>query len=333
MATDIGDHDVSTQVNPQQKDGRLGSEGADLRATADVRQLMKATVLSLSSMAMLFDIRKNASKIGKIYSTLTLIGLVGDFGWKLMKSMEMDLFLGMQYNIWTGQAILHFVVFYTSSIRANGVCSFFDLWQEYRDKYNIGSGSVKIRSNICAAVSWILTILCAGFTGYQAFGFLPDHIDIANLIPIIITWVGGFYHIFAWMSSCTFTLLVANLLAEENHLLYKEIQEAIEGAPHMFNQRIGDIRRRHWELCQVIGKADDIISAHVGISFLASVALCCLGLYIIIWNKAHDGNATLVVIQCIWFLVAITKLTSDCVAGVILNDSVRTVYISIESYS
>ena len=329
MSNGTGNQDTSMQVDPGQKGGRRGSERADIKSPADVRQLLKTTIVSLTFMSMMFGIGKNTgSKMGKflvIYSTLVLIALVGDFGWRLSKSNEMDLIVSMQGNIWTFQAIVHFIIFYTASIRPTGASTFFDKWQGYRNKYFTGSGSLKCQSNICTAVLWILTILSAIFTGYQAFsGFATGDIDVPKLILIFISWSGAFYNIFAWIASSGFLFLIANLLAKEYRPIYKEIQEAAEGGPHILNQRIGDIRRRHWELCKVVSKADDILCAHVGTSFLASLVLSCLGLYIMIWSKAHDG--TVVVIQGIWSLMALIKLTSDCVAGIILHDSVRTIY-------
>ena len=94
MSNGIGNQDTSMEVDPGHNGGRRGSERADIKSPADVRQLLKTTIVSLTFMSMMFGIGKNTgSKMGKfliIYSTLVLITVVGDFRWRLSKSNEMD---------------------------------------------------------------------------------------------------------------------------------------------------------------------------------------------------------------------------------------------------
>ena len=62
---------------------------------------------------------------------------------------------------------------------------------------------------------------------------------------------------------------MASLLADECKLIYKQIQQACKESPYLLNQRIGDLRRRHWDLMQVVRKADDVFCAQMGVSVVA----------------------------------------------------------------
>ena len=327
---DIACIEPSTTGHRDQGGDRRDSGQKHTATTNDVRQLLKTTILSLSSMAMMLGNRgKSAPITGKallFYSTTVLVFLVSTFGWNLAMELEMDLLLNIQVYIWTVQTFGHFLIFYTDSIRANGTYKFLDTWQVYRQKYSCGPGSLKCKSNVCAGMIWLLVVL-GTFLTWREDLVRGIGANMPTYMYLVITLLPYVYHLSACVSSSIFMLLVSELLADEYQQIYKEIPDMSEGDLCPYTLRIGHVRRRHWELSQLVRKADGIFCAHMGLSVVASLAMSCLTLYNIIWNRAIYDNSTQVGTNIVWFVLALAKLTSDCVAGIILNDAVCARYV------
>ena len=331
---DVRGHGPSIRVNMEQTDGRRLSERPGTRTNTDVRLLVETTTMSLTSMALMSktsdDTKSFRGKVFHVYSSMILLVLLGFFAWDLSMNIDMYILASIQITIWKLQGIAHFAIFYAVSFRSNCMSNFFKTWQLYRNKYYIKPGAIKYKSNICALMILICTILSAAFHGYTTFmNMKPTETDIFYFTFSIISFVLGNYSIFAWIASSGFMMLLANLLAEEYRQIHKDMEEVSRQGQHLLNQRIGDIRRRHWELTQVVGKANDIFCAHLGLSFVASLVLSCVGLYIIIWVRTPQTSVTLEVIRVLKVLTALAKLTSDCMAGIILNNSVSISHATI----
>ena len=321
----VGGPRSSPRVRVEQNDRTRNSQTR--ASTADIRLLMKNTIKTLSSMALMSGIRSNARSrqrtLFQLYSTLTLVALLGFFAWNLITNYDINILTAIRLNIWTVQGIGHFAIFYVVSYRYDGITKCLEMWQAYRDKYYIAPGSIKLKSNTCATLIVITSTSSAIFNGYYAL-LIATRGDTAtgNLVAPVLNWLVGLYRIFAWYAASCFMMLIVNLLADEYQLIYKQAREVSEQDPQRLSQYIGDIRRRHWELSQVVGKADDTLCAHVCLSFLGSLAASCIGLYLIIWDNTHQGNGSLEAIRVIRVVLSLTKLTSDCIAGIILNDAV-----------
>ena len=152
------------------------------------------------------------------------------------------------------------------------------MWQAYRDKHGIETGSVKFKSNVCISVLVILLSLSISFTLYVSVVNFKVN-NMFSMISSTMNAIAGVYLISAWLVSSGFMLLIAKLLADEYHLIYRQIQETSEGTPHLLNQRFCDICRQYWELSKIIAKTDDIFCAHVGVSVLFSLGLSCIELH------------------------------------------------------
>ena len=324
---DVGGHGSATRGNPELHQGTRDSDRPETRKIPDVGLLLKTTSMSLAFMGLVFGDRpKSGSTKGKVllvYRTLLLFVLMAGSGWKV--SMESDIvnLLTPKYNVWTLQAIAHFAIFYAIGIRWGDACPFLEAWRKYRRMYRIESGSIKRKSKACACVIWLISIFTAIFNGYQTFpGFSMESLGI---FYFSLLFVVRFYLLFTCVASVTTMLLISSLLAQENQLIRKQILQTSQVASHLVNQHVGDTRKRHWELSQVVYKADDIFCAHLGLSSVASIVLTCLGIYTMIWDTGLHGNAALFVVECTWFLFALIKLTSDCVAAVKINDAVSSI--------
>ena len=324
---DVGGHGPATRCNPELHQVTRGSERPETRKIPDVGQLLKTTSMSLAFIGLVLGDRpKSGSTKGKVllvYRTLVMFVLLAGSGWRV--SMESDIvhLVTLKYNIWTLQAIAHFAIFYAISIRWCDACPFLEAWRKYRRMYRIESGLIKRKSKVCACVIWLISIFTAIFNGYQTFpGFPMESLD---MFYITLLFVVGFYLLFTCVASATAMLLISSLLAQEYQLIRQQILQTSQVASHLVNQHVGDTRKRHWELSQVVCKADDIFCAHLGLSSVASIVLTCLGIYTMIWDTRLHGNSAMSVVECTWFLFALIKLTSDCVAAVKINDAVSSI--------
>ena len=334
MSTTSNDNGGSLSVSKKgilkQNGGKRPLESPDTTSTVDIRLLLKTTIMTLSTMAMAFGIRNypglKKRKAFLVYSTVMLCVLLCGLGLRLYSSFEEGLVTAIALNVWAVQAIVHFAIFYVASVRPSGMSKFYEIWQAYRNKYTIKPGAARLKSHVCGIVVWLLTILSIYGNGHQIFAqwkTTDRYWETVFIIDLLLS----IYYSFAWIASCGFTMLIGSLLADEYKLINEEIR-ASQVSSCLLNQSIGNIRRRHWELSQIVGKADDILCAQLGLSIVASLIVCCLKLYVLIWSGAMHDDIPLVVIPFIWFLFAFLKLNCACIAGITLNDAVSMIEIS-----
>ena len=329
MATplDVGiDHGLPIRLVTERNVGRGVSDKAANRKTIDIRVLLKSMITTLSVMGMMFGSdnkdRSKKEKALQIYRTSTMLLSVAVCGWNF-SNINKNQLAAIPPIIWTMQATAHFGIFYAVSFNSSCFPRFLEMWQAYRDKYYVLPGSMKFKSTACASVIVILWCLYVAFKIYIFVdNFNRNDIDIYSVTLFSVKILTGLYYVFSWLASSGFMLLIAKLLADEYHLIYRQMQQICDEGSHLLNQRIGDIRRRHWELSKVVSKADDIFCVHMGLSVATLLALTCIGLYLIIWDTSIQGNRTLEIIRIANVLMGFTKLTSDCVAGVIIHDAV-----------
>ena len=334
MSTTLFDNDGGLSAS---KKGTLKQHGdirplqdPDTTASIDIRLLLNTTIMTLSTMAMAFGISNypgfKKRRAFLIYSTVMFCVLLCGLGLMLYTSFEEELVTAIESNVWAVQSVTHFAIFYVASVRPSGMSKFYEIWQAYRNMYSIKPGAARLKSHVCVIVVWLFTILSINFSGYLTFAHWKPT-DRYWQVFSIINFLISIYYSFAWIASSGFTMLIGSLLSDEYKLINEEIR-ASQVSSSLLNQSIGNIRRRHWELSQIVGKADDILCAHLGLNVVASLILSCLKLYILIWSGAVHGNIPPVVIQFAWFLFACLKLSCICIAGTILNDAVSIIYKS-----
>ena len=307
-------------------------------STPKIRRLFKSMVMSLSAAGLLFKIEKKLVNIpchkmiklngGFIYSTILLILVTLTVGRHMAFDFAKDLTGSLKSFVWDLQSLSHFIAFYATSA-SNTHSLFLDCWQAYRNKYNANAGSIYRKSNICASVVWLLTIACVVFNGIMAYQDYVDmfrdheiHDGLYPRIAAVINMILNAYTIFAWMTSSGYLILICNLLANEYHQMNTEIQQLFKDDLGAFYKSIAGFRKRHSELGNVVRKADDVFSFHIGLSIVASVILSCLGLYVLVWDKSIFGSQSSVGISFLWLLLCLCKMTLDCIAGIHLNDAV-----------
>ena len=305
----------------------------------EIRHLLKTTLNSLAIMGIYFNIRRGCSPCQSefrkhgctIYSTLVFL-LVStfvirhashDFGTCLMEWIIR--------SIWDIQSLGYFVIFYAMSVKSC-LPRLLDKWQTYRDTYAITPGSISRKSNVCASILWIFTSLNVVFDAYKTYDYYTTQtkteesgrISYAVILGVLKILCDA-YTFFAWTASSALVLLLCILLADEFESINKEIKHLIQDNREQFYKSIGDLRYRHWELCKVVQKVDDALAVHVGLSIFASLALSCLSLYLMIWDPIVSGNPMDAALTGIWMLFCLTKMTMDCVSGILINTAVSFV--------
>ena len=142
-------------------------------------------------------------------------------------------------------------------------------------------------------------------------GCLPE-----NIVLTLLAVTGTLYKNFAWVASTSYLILVSNLLANEFRLINDDMGRAHKNDREKFSKIVGDFRYRHWELCAIVSKANDLFCYHIGITLAGSSALLCMGIYTFIWSDDLKGNSTAAVISATWLCLNTAKITADCVAGI-----------------
>ena len=316
----------------------IPDEVSGQHSTPEIRRLLKSMVMSLSIACLFFKIEKRHVNIPChrtikrnscfIYSTIVLILVILTVGKHIASDFEKDLTGSLKSFVWDLQSLSHFIAFYAASA-SNTHSLFLDRWQSYHNKYNATAGSIYRKSNICASVVWLLTIACAVVNGIMTYDdyveLFRDHKIYDGLFPrtaAVVNMILNAYTIFAWMTSSAYLILICNILANEYRQMNTEMQQLYNDDLGAFYKSIAGFRKRHSELSNVVRKADDVFSFHLGLSIVASVILSCLGLYILVWDEKIFSSQSLVGISFLWLLLCLCKMTLDCIAGIHLNNAV-----------
>ena len=332
-------HNLQDGVAPRQKERVEITNNADPQPK--VHQLLRSMINSLALMGMYFHVRRRQGspcprmlrRYGCIiYSTLVML-FVSAFVLHVQHTRiggDTSLVNWIKRGVWDMHSLCHFVVFYAMSVK---LClpRLLDKWQRYREAYNTTAGSISRKSTICAVILWFLTTINVGGDAYMTYSSYvltttqedrsSTHLAFLVLVKVLV----DAYTVFAWLGSSILVLLVCILLVDEFESINKEIKALIKGKSEDFCKGISDIRCRHWELCAIVRKADDSLTVHVGLGIFASLALSCLSLYLIIWDPVVSGDSTMSAITAIWMLLALVKMTTDCVSGILINNAVSDV--------
>ena len=337
-----------TQVNGRGLQGCAASEREQTSAHTDdpdpqpkIHELLKSMMNSFTVMGMYFHVRRRRGssclpivrRYGCItYSTLVMLFVTANvlYVQHVRIGTETRLVNLIKRIVWDIHSLSHFVVFYALSMKSC-LPRFFDKWQGYREAYNIPTGSISRKSTICTVILWVLTtinVVSDAYMTYSRYVLTTTQEDRSIMylaFLVLVKVLVDAYTVFAWLASSILVLLVCILLVDEFELINKEIKALIKEKPEDFCKGISDLRCRHWELCSIVRKADDSLTVHVGLSIFASLALACLSLCLIIWDPVVSGDSTMSAITAIWMLLALVKMTTDCVSGILINNAVSDV--------
>ena len=227
----------------------------------------------------------------------------------------------LKYLIWDLQAAGHFFAFYLASVRAFQ-SQFHVVWQEYREKYDIASGTINRTANVCIGILWVIVFVLSVSTGLMMYQDYQNVTLYGWVIFKAIFSVIDIYQIFSWTAPSVCLFLICKLLADEFQLLDDEMRRLYTDDRKAFYKTVGDYRSRHWELSQIAQTADNIFCLHLGLSIIGSTIVSCFGLYILIWKADTFATTQEIVISAIWLCTDILKMTIDCKSGMHLNRKV-----------
>ena len=230
---------------------------------------------------------------------------------------------------WGLETLGHCIGFFIASLSYKRLPEFLAEWDKLRLQCVNNATSLKKQTDICTAVTWLLAGLNIAFCIYLTFG---THVQDLMLYPLsidddpstilamkIINVVVQSYLILAWITPSALLFMVAKFLAWEFSHSTAKIRELRDKCNTTCLERI---RKHHQKLCNLVDHADDIFSMQIAATFLGSLMLICLILYVLIHDETNDILTRC--IQIYWLTTAVCKILIDCISGARLNNAVST---------
>ena len=267
-----------------------------------------------------------------VYGFVVLLFLSGNvIRWCMIVSAEDQFNIQLIYKLIVVTGSLEFLInaigFFIASLSYNRLPEFLFEWDKLRSGCVKNTTSLKKETDICTGVMWLLTSLNAAFCGYLIFDFqlsdnvlypvMPDDEPSKVLVVKIINLVVQIYLVFAWIAPSAFLFTVTNILAWEFNHNTEKIRELRNNS---ISESLESIRKHHQRLCNLVDHADDIFSMQITATFLGSLMLICLILYLII--RGEDISTFVRCIQIYWLTTAVSKILIDCISGARLNQAV-----------
>ena len=238
---------------------------------------------------------------------------------------------------WALETLSHSIGFFIASLSYKRLPEFLFAWDELRSECAQSTASLKKQTDICTGVMWVLAILNTVFSGYLIFGsHMQDHLlypiilndELIEVLAVkIINLVVQMYLVLAWIAPSALLFTVTNSLAWEFNHNTKQIRELRN---NITSEYLESTRKHHQKLCNLVDHADNIFSVQIAATFLGSVMLICLLLYVLICGE--DVSIFVRCIQIYWLATALCKILIDCISGARLNQAVSMEHIKM-SYS
>ena len=228
---------------------------------------------------------------------------------------------------WGLETLSHCIGFFITSLSYKRLPEFLFEWDKLRSQCVQNTKTLKKQTNICTVVVWLLASVNVIFCGYMTFGthfqdlFLyplsPEDEPYKILLIKISDVVAQSYLTLAWITPSAFIFTVTNSLAWEFNGTIGKIRELRDMCDTACLERI---RKHHQKLCNLVHQADDIFSIQIASTFLGSLMLICLILYIVIHGEG--GGIMMRCIQIYWLTTSVCKILIDCISGARLNQAV-----------
>ena len=236
----------------------------------------------------------------------------------------------LAYAAGTIEALGHFICFYVASCSYDRLPKFFIEWEKIRRDCPESHASIVKLTTICTAVLWIFVLSLAGFNIYLEFytDFLA--LRLAPLISvkeqsyktvvILVNLTLEFYLSFAWVAPSALMFLFCKIFTIEFNNVKQTIMDLDRKGHLVLFKDLEGVRQHHEKLCVMVGVADNLFSMQIAVSFVGSVAITCLILYIFIVDTTSGIILTLT--QCVHLIAAVTKVLIDCTSGAMINEAV-----------
>ena len=270
--------------------------------------------------------------ITSIYSTLVLIILIAQAIrcltiFEKTEQFGSMLFFKVVYIAWTMEALGHFVGFYVASCVHDRLRKFFTEWEKIREVCPESRASTIKLASICTAIVWILVMFFVGFNAYLAN--CTDSLSILltplnkehpyATVVIVLNLIAKFYLNFAWITPSALMFLFCKALTTEFNQINQTIKDHSKKGPIILIRELEGIRQQHNKLCALVGYADNLFSMQIAGSFVGSVFMTCVILYILMMG---DSDTVLTTTHALYLLTAVMKMLIDCISGAMVNEAV-----------
>ena len=189
------------------------------------------------------------------------------------------------------------------------------------------NASIMKLANICTAVVWIFALSLVGFHAYLELFTDSITIRLSPLISmeehsyktvmIIINLTLMLYIVFAWITPSALMFVFCKILANEFSQVKQTIMDLNRQGHVVLIRNLEGVRQHHEKLCVLVGYADNLFSTQIAVSFVGSVSITCLTLYIFIVDT--NSSMILTLTQCVFLVAAVVKVLSDCISGATVN--------------
>ena len=333
---------ISTKIAPVElEDNKQDTSVSQCHDDTAVYKALSSLRLSLLFGGLIF--KKKYSKTGikryltasRLYTFIILIFLVFNaFRWLTMfqgnDKFGSNLFMKIALCVFCMQSVSHLVSFAIAS-ETGRLSDFFLEWEHVRANCSRTLAYITLLSNRCTAILWTLVFCHVGvctyliyFTDLQNMQLAPwdEDFEYASVVRII-TLIFQVYLATSWTGASALMFVICMTLAREFNKISLIIKKS---SPEPMRSAInfGTIRQNHQKLCNLVMKADNLLSMQIACSLSGCMLVSCLLLYYTIYEDSVYGDDYIVLATKIFWIVAnIGRVIFDCVSGAVLNGAVR----------
>ena len=311
-------------------------------STMSVYQSLKSLLFTCALGGLLFKKNFAASGIKKhlsvthVYSCVLLIVHITNFlRWLTMfdgdEKFGIFLFIKVSYCVWCLECVGHFVASFLACECYHRLPEFFTEWEKIRPNCSRSLNSIKRLTTVCTVILCILVFANSAFSTYLTFGttlqdviLTPWNREQRDVVVIqFMNMIHCIYLSFAWFGPSVLMFVICKILAYEFKKINNRVKDLSRLELPSCAEKIGVLRGHHQDLCNLVANADDIFSMQIAISFIGSLIIACLMMYIIVYDDDPTSSVSLIVIiKGFWVCVSLARIMSDCVSGAILNEAV-----------
>ena len=307
-----------------------------------VYKALSSLRLSLLFGGLIF--KKEFSKTGikrhltasRIYSFIVLIFLsFNTFRWLTMfqsnDKFGSSLFMKIALCVYCLQSVTHFMSFVIASETYDRLPDFFLDWEKLRTNGSPTLAYIAFLSNRCTAIVWTIVLGHVGvctyliyFTDLQNMQLAPWDEDFEYIFIVrLITIIHQFYLSTSWAASSALMFVICMALAREFQKVSFSIENPSSTKPTKSVADFEAIRQNHQKLCNLVVKADNLLSMQIACGLSGGMLVLCLLLFYVIYDDSVYGNDVALATKIFWITVYIGKVILDCVSGAVLNGAVR----------
>ena len=294
---------TSTKVAPVEvEDNKQDKTVSQCHYDTPVYKALSSLRLSLLFGGLIF--KKKFSKTGikrhltasRIYTFIILIFLAFNaFRWLTMfqrnDKFGSNLFMKIVTCVFCLQSVIHFISFAIAS-ETGRLSDFFLEWEKIRSNCSPTLAYISLLSNRCTAI--LLTLCHVGvcayliyFTDLQNMQLAPWDEDFEYVSVVrIITLIFQVYLATSWTGASAVMFVISMTLAREFNKVSLKIKESSSPEPTKSVTDFEAIRHNHQKLCNLVMKADNLLSMQIVCSLSGGMLVSCLLLYYTIYEDS-----------------------------------------------